>query len=94
MDGSPQEGVSKQAKHNRKKKKHKVRASTKYAFKLFKLASRGDSRRLDRLLQSHRHVDVNAFDAEGLTALHQVGDVTRTFMEGSQEGLQHRSPLK
>lgn len=53
-------------RHTSKKKKYR------HVSKLLSLAAEGKHKKLARLLRKHSELDVNSYNSDGLTALHQV----------------------
>lgn len=55
------------------RKRHKSsRNKLKHICKLLNLAAEGRHHKLKKLLQRHPEMDVNSYNSEGFTALHQV----------------------
>lgn len=60
------------AEGSAQKKQKSSKPKFKYIAKLWGLAAEGKHQKLTKLLQKHPELDVNAFNADGHTALHQV----------------------
>ena len=55
-----------------KKRKRGKESSIRHVLRLFNYAASGQTAKLENLIGSH-NLDVNSFNSEGHTALHQVG---------------------
>lgn len=60
------------AKHSKRSKKRKRDLTETAPFQLQVHATTGNTRKLRKLLRHLEGADINLFDAEGSTALHQV----------------------
>ena len=64
--------LSLEAEEREQKRYRPGRSKYKHVMKLLSLAAEGKHRKIAKLLQKHASLDVNAYNSEGLTALHQV----------------------
>ena len=55
-----------------KKRKREKESSIRHVLRLFNYAASGQTAKLEKLV-GNRDIDVNSFNSEGHTALHQVG---------------------
>lgn len=64
----------------RKHKRHKSRRHRyKHVVKLLTLAAEGQHRKVAKLLERHKSLDIDSYNAKGFTALHQVGSAFLFF---------------
>jgi len=62
--------------HKRKKRKVEKVSSYRHVVKLLVLSASGDHKKVKKLLQRHPDLDVNSYNSEGFTPLHQVSQDT------------------
>jgi hypothetical protein len=58
--------------HKQKKQKVDKESTYKHVVRLLVLSASGEHRKVKKLLQRHDDLDVNSYNSEGFTPLHQV----------------------
>ena len=57
----------------RKKQKLEKESSYRHVVRLLVLSASGEHKKVKKLLQRHPDLDINSYNSEGFTPLHQVG---------------------
>jgi len=80
--------------HKRKKRKVDRESSYKHVVKLLVLSASGEHKKVKKLLQRHDDLDVNSYNSEGFTPLHQVSMANLVAASVKPEHLERMESLQ